>query len=267
MSNIPPISQVPLSDDSNATFLIRWRGRQEGPYTAAVIEAKLAANQIGLLHEIAHNGQWVTLREFFAEREAVIRSENQAREEEKRRAREEAERQTREREERRQAELLSEERRKNDLLQASMAERQRSESPGHSQPVILKPHRAGTILTLGNRLGFKGGRYTSVNHALAFLIGALATGILYVLMLFVFSLRLWVGLWMGNAVARRHKCLNSRNLAAAKDNAGTEIVLAAKTHRAIAEAVVFLTQNEFFGLQIFLENCPFAREWMTRMKR
>jgi hypothetical protein len=149
MSNNHPISQVDLSDDSNVTFLIRWRGRQEGPYTAAVIEAKLAANQIGLLHEIAHNGQWVTLREFFAEREAVIRSENQAREEENRRAREEAERQTREREERRQAELLSEERRKNDLLQANLAERQRSESQGHSQPIIFKPHRAGTILTLG----------------------------------------------------------------------------------------------------------------------
>jgi hypothetical protein len=38
-----------------------------------------------------------------------------------------------------------------------------------------------------NRIGFKGGRYTSVNHSLAFLIGALATGVLYVLMLFVFS--------------------------------------------------------------------------------
>lgn len=38
-----------------------------------------------------------------------------------------------------------------------------------------------------NRWGFKGGRYTSVNHAFAFLIGALATGILYALMLFVFS--------------------------------------------------------------------------------
>lgn len=37
-----------------------------------------------------------------------------------------------------------------------------------------------------NRLGFKGGRYTSVNHVLAFLIGALLTGLLYVLMLFVF---------------------------------------------------------------------------------
>jgi hypothetical protein len=149
MSNNPPVSQVGLCDDDNATFLIRWRGRQEGPYTAAAIEAKLAANQIGLLHEIAHNGQWVTLREFFAEREAVIRTENQAREEDSRRAREEAERRTREREEQRQAELLSEERRKNDLLQASMAERQRSESQGHSQPIILKPHRAGTILTLG----------------------------------------------------------------------------------------------------------------------
>jgi biopolymer transport protein ExbB/TolQ len=40
---------------------------------------------------------------------------------------------------------------------------------------------------LENRCGFKGGRYTSVNHAFAFLIGALLTGLLYVLMLFVFS--------------------------------------------------------------------------------
>ncbi|MGB7747750.1 MAG: hypothetical protein WBN75_10735 [Verrucomicrobiia bacterium] len=149
MSNNPPISQAGLSDDSSATFLIRWRGRQEGPYTAAVIEAKLAANQIGLLHEISHNGQWVTLRDFFAEREAVIRAELQAREEQERRAREEAERQAKEREERRQAELLSEERRKNDLLQASVSERQRSDLPSQSQPFILKPHRAGTILALG----------------------------------------------------------------------------------------------------------------------
>ena len=149
MSNNPFLSQVGLSDDGNATFLIRWRGRQEGPYTAAVIEVKLATNQIGLLHEIARNGQWVTVREIFAEREAVIRAENQAREEENRRAREAAERQMREKEERRQAELLSEERRKNDLLQAGMAERQRSDSPGQRPTIVLKPHRAGTILALG----------------------------------------------------------------------------------------------------------------------
>lgn len=37
-----------------------------------------------------------------------------------------------------------------------------------------------------NRFGFKGGRYTNVNHALAFIIGALFTAILYLLMLFVF---------------------------------------------------------------------------------
>jgi hypothetical protein len=37
-----------------------------------------------------------------------------------------------------------------------------------------------------NRLGFKGGRYTSVNHGFAFLIGALLTGVLYALMTFVF---------------------------------------------------------------------------------
>jgi biopolymer transport protein ExbB/TolQ len=37
-----------------------------------------------------------------------------------------------------------------------------------------------------NRFGFKGGRYTSVNHAFAFLIGALLTAVLYALMAFVF---------------------------------------------------------------------------------
>lgn len=37
-----------------------------------------------------------------------------------------------------------------------------------------------------NRFGFKGGRYTSVNHAFAFFIGALLTGILYVCMAFIF---------------------------------------------------------------------------------
>lgn len=38
-----------------------------------------------------------------------------------------------------------------------------------------------------NRLGFKGGRYTSVNHALAFLMGSLLAAIFYAVMIFVFS--------------------------------------------------------------------------------
>lgn len=37
-----------------------------------------------------------------------------------------------------------------------------------------------------NRFGFKGGRYTSVNHTLAFLMGAVMAAILYALMTFVF---------------------------------------------------------------------------------
>jgi hypothetical protein len=149
MSNNPPRPQVSLSDDANATFLIRWRGRQEGPYTVAVIDAKLAANQIGLLHEVSNNGQWVTLRDYFAEREAAVRTERQARDEEERRAREEAELRAKEREDRHRAELVAEERRKNDLLETRSAERQSNESFRQGQPIIRKPHRAGTILALG----------------------------------------------------------------------------------------------------------------------
>jgi len=151
MSNNPPISQVALSDDSNATFLIRWRGRQEGPYTAAVIRSETRCKSNWLLHEISHNGQWVTLREFFAEREAVIRSENQVREEESRKAREEAERQTREREERRQTGTsLGRTEEKTTFCRPAWQNASVASPPGHSQPVILKPHRAGTILHLGN---------------------------------------------------------------------------------------------------------------------
>ena len=53
------------------------------------------------------------------------------------------------REEKLQAEQLAESRRKNDLLQASLAERQRSEAPVYHQAAVLKPHRAGSILALG----------------------------------------------------------------------------------------------------------------------
>lgn len=149
MNNSPANPHASFADDSNATFLIRWRGRQEGPYTAAVTEAKLAANQIGLLHEISHNGQWITLRDYLAERDASLQAQRLAREEQERRAREEAERQAKEREEQRRAELLAEERRKNDLMQASITERQSGDSFRQNQPVIRKPHRAGTILALG----------------------------------------------------------------------------------------------------------------------
>lgn len=138
-----------LSDGDSAKFLVRWRGRQEGPYLASVIEAKLAANEIGLLHEIFYEGKWVTIRDYVAEREVVLRAQLQAHVEQERRAREEAERQTREREEQYRAAALVEERRKNDLLAAGL-ERQSNTSHAQAAPQIaLKPHRGGLILTLG----------------------------------------------------------------------------------------------------------------------
>ena len=138
-----------LSDGDSAKFLVRWRGRQEGPYRASVIEAKLAANEIGLLHEIFYDGKWVTIRDYTTERQTILRAENEARLEQERRAREEAERLAKELENQKQAELLAEERRKNHLLQASIAERQHHESSGQNQMTIRKAHRAGAIFALG----------------------------------------------------------------------------------------------------------------------
>jgi hypothetical protein len=138
-----------LSDDASAKFLVRWRGKQEGPYLASVIEAKLQTNEIGLLHELFYNGQWVTIRDYIAERESDIRAALQAQEEQEQRAREEAERQTKNREEQQRAAAIVEERRKNDLLAASL---ERQNSPSHVSSTLqlpLKPHRGGLILTLG----------------------------------------------------------------------------------------------------------------------
>jgi hypothetical protein len=150
-------SQVPYEgspDDSNAAFVIRWRGRQEGPYTAAVIESKLAANQIGLLHEISRNGQWITLRDYFAEREAVLNAERLAREEQERRAREEAERQARAKEEQRRASLLAEEERKKAQAQSEPSEQIREHQPSFNVPVEKKGSSGlrifgGLLLILG----------------------------------------------------------------------------------------------------------------------
>ena len=45
---------------------------------------------------------------------------------------------------------------------------------------------AWTQQDIENRLAFKGGRYTSVNHLLAFLLGVVLAGVTYALMIFVF---------------------------------------------------------------------------------
>ena len=117
-----------LSDGDSTKFLVRWRGRQEGPYHATVIEAKLAANEIGLLHEIFYEGKWVTIRDYTTERETILRAENQAWQEQERLSREEAERQTKELENQRQSELLAEERRRTARLE-SLQSKSQNEHP------------------------------------------------------------------------------------------------------------------------------------------
>jgi len=165
MSNNPHTSQVSLSDDSSATFLIRWRGRQEGPFTAAVIEAKLAGNQIGLLHEISYNGQWMTLRDYLAEREAIVRAERLAREEQERRAREEAERLAKEREEQRRVDTLAEERRKAAQVEADNF-RQQQAGTIHTSP--LQPSGGSSGLRTIGILLLLGGLAIAAYFFLAF---------------------------------------------------------------------------------------------------
>ena len=121
-----------LSDRAAAQFLVRWRGRQEGPYPATVIEVKLAANEIGLLHEIFYNGKWVTIRDYVAERETVLRAENQAREDQEQRIRQAAEQEAREQEEHRQVELLAEERRRSEQIAAAKSRQMTEENSRQS---------------------------------------------------------------------------------------------------------------------------------------
>jgi hypothetical protein len=127
-------SGEPLSTDfggdEGASFLVRWRGKQEGPYSVEIIEKKLSANEIGLLHEILHKGQWITIRDYLAEQQVTIRAQLQAREEAERREQQEAERQARELEAQHRSAALAEERRRNDLFElASQRSPQREDHP------------------------------------------------------------------------------------------------------------------------------------------
>ena len=45
-------------------FLLRWRGKTSGPFTAAQIEDKLRRREIGLLHEVCCGGQWIRMRDY-----------------------------------------------------------------------------------------------------------------------------------------------------------------------------------------------------------
>jgi TM2 domain-containing membrane protein YozV len=48
------------------SYLLRWRGQVSGPFPREIILQKLDENEIGLWHEIKHQGNWLTLEEFLA---------------------------------------------------------------------------------------------------------------------------------------------------------------------------------------------------------
>lgn len=147
MSNFAELSKVQAGDEENPSFLVRWRGRQEGPYSAKLIEKKLSTNEIGLLHEILHSGWWISIRDYVAKQEAALHVMERAREERERREREDEERQTRELEAQQRAAALAEEKRKNDLLEKSIYERQTDERARPTPAFPIKSHRGGLIVT------------------------------------------------------------------------------------------------------------------------
>lgn len=50
------------------SYLIKWKGKQEGPLALDEIQRRFEDREIGPMHEIAVDGEWVTLRSFFRQR-------------------------------------------------------------------------------------------------------------------------------------------------------------------------------------------------------
>lgn len=139
---------TPAPGEDAVLFVLRWRGRQEGPYTGEAIDAKLAANEIGLAHEVYYEGKWITLREFLVVRETARQAERCQREEQGRRAQDEAERQAHDREVQLQAEARARERQKQEMLAAGLARAAAVPVPASPPPRALQPDRGGLIITL-----------------------------------------------------------------------------------------------------------------------
>jgi hypothetical protein len=149
MNSPDPDPQATDEAQSGVSLIIRWRGRQEGPFPAGVIEQKLASNEIGLLHEVFYEGKWTTIRDYLAGREAQGRAQRKAKEEAGRRIREAEERKAREWEESRRAAALAEERRARELLEQNRAPQSGHSGAQASSVFPTKPHRGGMILTFG----------------------------------------------------------------------------------------------------------------------
>jgi TM2 domain-containing membrane protein YozV len=55
-----------MNDGEVEQYQLRWRGRTSGPYPLAEINRMLDEHDIGMGHEILHQGKWMVLEEFFA---------------------------------------------------------------------------------------------------------------------------------------------------------------------------------------------------------
>lgn len=130
--------------------MIRWRGREEGPYSMTDIEERLASSRIGLLHEILNEGRWMTLRDFQLEQETSKRAAQEFLEAQQRHEREqqEAEKLEAKREDEYREKLLAEEKRRNDLLQASITANKPGDFVGGGRGPFIRASRGGLIVTL-----------------------------------------------------------------------------------------------------------------------
>lgn len=53
-----------MSDEQE--YMLRWRGRESGPYPLSEINRRLDDHEIGMGHEIYSGDKWISLEEFFA---------------------------------------------------------------------------------------------------------------------------------------------------------------------------------------------------------
>ena len=59
----------------NDSHHLKWKGQKSGPFSLEEIEGRLQRREISVLHEIEHQGRWMTLRAFLAQRAEVARGE------------------------------------------------------------------------------------------------------------------------------------------------------------------------------------------------
>jgi hypothetical protein len=84
MNHSNPDPHATDGTENSVSLLLRWRGKQEGPYPVSVLKQKLADNEVGLLHEVFQNGRWVTIRDYLTAKEAALRAQREAQAEQER---------------------------------------------------------------------------------------------------------------------------------------------------------------------------------------